>query len=98
MGLLSESELYNVRSNISSINNGLIEYVDNITKVLDSYTSDSTVQSLFSSGSFGNEQYNDLTVVRNSLNSFIAEARNNLIPATLNYVNTQLELVQGSED
>ena len=97
MGLLSESELYALRSDILAIRNGLEEYLANITKVLDSYTNDSTVQSLFASGSFGNEQYNDLLLLKNSLNSFVMEANNSLIPVTASYI-TQLELVQVGED
>lgn len=98
MGLLSESELYALRSDILAIRNGLEEYLANITKVLDSYTNDSTVQSLFASGSFGNEQYNDLLLLKNSLNSFVMEANNSLIPVTASYITTQLELVQVGED
>jgi len=98
MGLLSESELYNIGSNIKAINKGLSDYLNSITKILDSYTNDATVKTLFDSGKFGNEQYNDLLLIKNSLNSFVTTARNQLIPTTENYIANQLRLVQGNKE
>lgn len=96
--ILSENELYSVRSDINTIRSQLNEYLNNISIVLSSYKTDPTVETFFASGQFGQAQFDDLLELQQSLEGFINEANDVLIPATLSYVNTQLELVQKGEN
>ena len=98
MGLLSENELYQVQRNVNKLASQLRDYLDNLNKVIDSYANDSVAQTFFVSGNFGRQQYDDLIVLKTSLTQFLNHAYSELFPATLNYVNKQLELVQKGED
>ena len=96
--ILSHAEIEACIHDLYEVRDRTAEYCEAISRIISLYESDETVQSLFASGSFGQEQYADLKLLEQSVNNYLHELSQQLVPKTAKYLFEQEKLVTGGED
>lgn len=92
--ILSTSELESMSKNLTTMSEGVNNYIKKTQQVINSFNDQSIVQSFYSSGKFGTKEKERLTKIANALQKYwevVANGEDSMISQTQKYISRAME-------